>query len=122
MKAIVCIVSLFFMLDAHAGRTDDMCTLLNAEVHGLRCRVIHYNDGSESTLLLKRHTRDSDPEERKAKARLLIDQVVESHFRERGGSIKYRFQGKDGAWYERPCIRIKNTYKPSCYDAELVKD
>lgn len=122
MKAIVFATSLFFMLDAYAGRTDDICTLAKADVHGFQCRVIHYGDGSDSALLLKRYTRDSDPEERKAKARLLIDQVVDSHFRERGGSIKYRFMGKDGAWYERPCVRIKNTYKPSCYDAERVKD
>lgn len=122
MKSIACLISLLFMASAYAGRTDDLCTLSKADVHGFRCKVIHYDDGSESTLLLKRYIKDSDTEELKAKARLLIDQIVETHFRERGGSVKMRFVGKDGAWYERSCVRIKNTYKPSCYQAERVKD
>jgi len=48
--------------------------------------------------------------------------VIESHFRAGGDLVLIRFTGRDGALYERSCIRIKDTYKPSCYDAERVKE
>lgn len=73
-------------------------------------------------LLIKKYVRDSDAEEQKARTRLLMGELIETHFREGGGGVRIRFIGKDGAWYERPCNRGKNTFKPYCYDAERVNE
>ncbi len=121
MKIIACILAILFTANVYAARTDDLCTLAKTETHSFRCKVIH-SEESESRLLIKKDVRDSDTEERKARARLLMSEVIEMHFSEGGGGVRIRFIGKDGAWYERPCNRIKNTFKPYCYDAERVNE
>lgn len=122
MKLLLCLLAAVASPLAIAGNTDDLCTLATIEQHGFRCKVVHYSDGSQADLLVKNYVRPTDSGQRKARARLLINQVVERHFVERGGIVKIRFIGKDGAWYERPCNRGKNTLQPYCYDAERVKE
>lgn len=122
MKFLLIVMLMAASMSASAGRTDDMCLLAKAETHGLRCKVIHYGDGSASTLLIKRYASATDSEEAKARYRLTQEQIIETHFRNGGGSLKIRFIGKDGAWYEKPCNKGKGTYKPYCYDAVRVDD
>jgi hypothetical protein len=108
-------------LVSEAGNTEDFCTLATPEGSGFRCKVVHYDEGSPPTLMIKQYTRSSDDEKRKAKARLAMNQLVETHFREGGGGVKIRFVGKNGAWYQQSCTRISRTYKPFCYDPEKTK-
>jgi len=122
MKTLFVVLSLVFSISAFGGRTDDFCTLSTIDGHGFRCKVVHYSDGSQASLMVKNYVLTSDSEERKARSRLLIEQIVETHFREGGGSVKIRFRDKKESWYERPCNRVARTFRPYCYDAVPVKD
>lgn len=120
MKLIAFALTLLIATSAHAGMADDLCTLAKSETHGFRCKVNHGDDSS--TLLIKKDVLESDTEEKKANARVGMASVIESHFRAGGDLVLIRFVGRDGALYERSCLKIKDTYKPSCYDAERVKE
>lgn len=120
MKAIAFVLTMLIATSAHAGITEDLCTLAKAETHGFRCKVNHGDDSY--TLLIKKDVRESDTEEKKANARVRMADVIESHFRTGGDLVLIRFIGIDGKLYERSCIKIKNTYKPSCYDAVRIKE
>lgn len=121
MKAIAFALTLLIATSAHAGITEDLCTLAKSETHGFRCKVQNHGDESY-TLLIKKDVLESDTEEKKANARVGMANVIENHFRAGGDLVLIRFVGRDGALYERSCLKIKDTYKPSCYDAERVKE
>lgn len=121
-RGIAVLLGAILSAAAAAGNTDDLCSVTTIEQHGLRCKVIHYDDGSYPTLLIKGYVRTSDPEKNQARARLLTRQIIESHFREGGGGVNIRFRGKDGEWWEKPCNKGKGTYRAYCYEAVRVKE
>lgn len=107
---------------AGAGQAGDLCILMTIEQNGLRCKVIDHDDGSQSNLLIKSYVQPSDDEQRKARSRVAIRQLIDAHLQENGGTIKIRGRNKDGVWMERVCNRISRTNKEHCESAQLVKE